>query len=162
MELKVVLMQFALFTLVEGAIYATFFYRWCKCNKFKLYQILIMSIGNYIISTTLAPVLYQCVMAVWMGVCICFIQKKFRKRYIGYGFLALTIVLVIEMVYCFILEQFGINILMMTAQGDISELNNLVCLFAYLLPTKCVEIIIFSKWGVRMSNKSWAGTIVRK
>lgn len=161
MELKVILMQFALFTLVEGAIYAIFFYRWCKCNKFKLYQILIMSIGNYIISTTLAPVLYQCVMAVWMGVCICFIQKKFRVKYVVYPLIAIATMLVIEMVYCFILEQFGIGILAMTAQGDISEIGNIVCLFAYMLPTKCIEIIIFSKWGVRMS-KTWAGTIVRK
>lgn len=161
MELKVILMQFILFTLVEGAIYAMFYYKWCKCKKFKLYHILIMSVGNYIISTTLAPVLYQCVMALWMGLCICFVQKKFRKKYIGYAIIGLMIVLVIEMVYCFVIEQFGIDILRITAQGDICDMDNLVRLFAYLSPTKFIEIIIFSKWGVSMS-KSWAGTVVRK
>lgn len=161
MELKVVLMQFILFTLVEGAIYAMFYYKWCKCKKFKLYHILIMSVGNYIISTTLAPVLYQCVMALWMGLCISFVQKKFRVKYIGYAGVIILFTLIIEIIYNIALDIIiNIDLLNITVSGNTNSIDGVIHLFIFVLPTKLFEIFVIERWDVDV--KTWIGELRRK
>lgn len=163
MDEKVILVltQFILFTLVEGAIYAMFYNKWCKCNKFKLYHILLMCVGNYIIATTLPPLVYQGIMVIWMWLCICLVQKKPKFKYILYPLIGMLGVMGIEIIYNVLLETFStINLLNIIVTGNTNNIDNLLYLFAFLLPTKFLEIFIIKRWDKIM--KSWVGEIVRK
>ena len=67
MELfKSILMDFCLFSLIEGFIYCYFFTNIGNLNHFNLKEIIIISIGNCIISQIFPPLFYQFIMILWI------------------------------------------------------------------------------------------------
>ena len=48
--LREMVIDFVLFSFVEGLLYAMFFNRVCKCKKFNVFEIIVMSIGNCVVS----------------------------------------------------------------------------------------------------------------
>ena len=66
--LKSIVIDFVLFSGIEGFIFCLFFEKIGGCRKFKWYEWLILSIGNCLISQLLPPTLYQFVCVLWMSV----------------------------------------------------------------------------------------------
>lgn len=100
MELvKDVVVDFCLFSLIEGFIYCYFFNVVGKLGKFKIKEILILSIGNCLISQIFPPVFYQIIMMLWMGILL----NKFKKIKlidgIKFGFYVMIYQLIIEMLF---------------------------------------------------------------
>lgn len=68
--LREIVTDFVLFSFVEGLLYAMFFNRVCKCKKFNLFEIIVMSIGNCVVSCLFPPLIYQIIMIGWMAFCL--------------------------------------------------------------------------------------------
>lgn len=134
MELvKDVVVDFCLFSLIEGFIYCYFFNVIGKLGKFKIKEILILSIGNCLISQIFPPVIYQVIMILWMG----FVLNKFKNIKITNGIkIALSVMiyqLIIEMIiYGFYDFCFGIDL----------NITNKILLFIYMIPMRFFEIFI--------------------
>lgn len=134
MELvKDVVVDFCLFSLIEGFIYCYFFNVVSKLGKFKIKEILILSIGNCLISQIFPPVIYQVIMILWMG----FVLNKFKNIKIANGIkIALSVMiyqLIIEMIiYGFYDFCFGIDL----------NITNKILLFIYMIPMRFFEIFI--------------------
>lgn len=134
MELvKDVTIDFCLFSLIEGFIYCYFFNVVGKLGKFKIKEILILSIGNCLISQIFPPVIYQVIMILWMG----FVLNKFKNIKIANGIkIALSVMiyqLIIEMIiYGFYDFCFGIDL----------NITNKILLFIYMIPMRFFEIFI--------------------
>ena len=105
MELvKDVVMDFCLFSLIEGFIYCYFFNVVGKLEKFKIKEILILSIGNCLISQIFPPVIYQMIMILWMGILL----NKFKKIKlidgIKIGLYGMIFTMIIEMSFSIVIE----------------------------------------------------------
>ena len=141
--LKDIIVDFCLFSLIEGWVLAQFYEKICNCRKFKWWQIIILSFGNCIISQMFSPLLYQILMILWMGLFISVINQKNKFLL---SFLSMIFLLIIEMNYSYILSLFNI----------MSERINYILLFIYILPMRLIEILII-KGGVKM--KAWIGSV---
>lgn len=106
MELvKDVVVDFCLFSLIEGFIFCLFFEKIGGCKKFKWYEVLILSIGNCIISQVFPPVLYQIIILFYMSIAISAFDKKYNIRYyFKIVFLSIVFMLVVEMNFGIIFE----------------------------------------------------------
>lgn len=137
MELvKDVVVDFCLFSLIEGFIFCLFFEKIGGCKKFKWYEVLILSIGNCIISQTFLPIIYQIVILVYMS----FILKLFDKQYkiyyyIKIVFLSIIFMLITEMLFAMFYELF-FNIIF----SNTNELNN----FIITIPIRIIQIILIN------------------
>ena len=65
--IKDIIVDFVLFSGVEGLLYAMFFNRVCKCKKFNVLEIILMSIGNCVMSCLFPSIIYQIFMMGWLG-----------------------------------------------------------------------------------------------
>lgn len=63
--LKNLVIDFGLFSGIEGFIFCLFFEKIGKCRKFKWYEWFILSVGNCLISNFLPPMIYQIVMTIF-------------------------------------------------------------------------------------------------
>lgn len=111
MELvKDVVVDFCLFSLIEGFILCKFYERICKVNRFKINEIFVLSLINCLISTILPPLFYQIIIILWIGVFL----KIFKKiKYIigvKYGLLSMIFVLITEAIVLFILECLNLKV----------------------------------------------------
>lgn len=145
-----ILLGFVLFTLVENVIVAMFYEKCCGCKKLKWWQILVMAVGYGLIAIGLPPLIYQAVIILWMGLCLCLFNKKFDKKYFIYCFVYMALLLVVEMIYSFLLEV-SFNLML-------NEVLNQYIRFLYLIPCKILEITIIWK-GDFSIIKAWAGRI---
>lgn len=134
MELvKDVVVDFCLFSLIEGFILCKFYEKICKLNKFKFNEIFILSLINCLISTLLPPVFYQIVIILWIGIFLKIFKKINYIIGLKYGLFSMIFVLVIEMTFCMLYETiFGINF---------SKMNSMF-LFFINIPMKILEIFI--------------------
>lgn len=134
MELvKDVVVDFCLFSLIEGFIYCYFFNVIGRLGKFKIKEILILSIGNCLISQIFPPVFYQIITILWMGVLL----NKFKKIKlidgIKFGFYVMIYQLIIEMIVAMFYEIiFKINFSTMKK----------FYLFLIMIPVRIIEIIL--------------------
>ena len=141
MELvKDVAVDFCLFSLIEGFIYCYFFNVIGKLGKFKIKEILILSIGNCLISQIFPPLFYQIIMIIWMG----FLLNKFKKieliNGIKFAFYVMIYQLIVEMIFAMFYEVvFRINFSIMEKFH----------LFLIMIPIRLIEVIliIFYKKG---------------
>lgn len=111
MELvKNIVVDFCLFSLIEGFILCKFYERICKVNRFKINEIFVLSLINCLISTILPPLFYQIIIILWIGVFL----KIFKKiKYIigvKYGLLSMIFVLITEAIVLFILECLNLKV----------------------------------------------------
>lgn len=139
MELvKDVVVDFCLFSLIEGFILCKFYERICKVNRFKINEIFVLSLINCLISTILPPLFYQITIILWIGVFL----KIFKKiKYIigvKYGLLSMIFVLITEMIYNFIIE--------VTISLDGFCMNDFK-LFILIIPIKIIQILLILYFG---------------
>ena len=142
--LKSIIVDFCLFGLFEGWICCLFFEKIGKTNKFKWYQILILSFINCIISKIFNPIIYQILMIIWT-ISFLTIYKKFKLfKNIKYGLFCVLYMLIIEMNYSILLEIF-FNI----------DCFNLTILnkFIYMIPLRFMEILIIYYYEYYQKNK---------
>ena len=143
--LKSIVVDFVLFSSIEGFIFCLFFEKIGKCRKFKWYEWLILSIGNCLISQLLPPLLYQVVCIIWMALFIHFSNEKNIFDTVKLSFKSVIFFLVCEMLfamfYDFILEL------------DFTNAKNIV-VFIMTLPIRLVEIILIRRYK---TMKIWIG-----
>lgn len=152
--LREMIIDFVLFSFVEGLLYAMFFNRVCKCKKFNVFEIIVMSIGNCVVSCVFPPVIYQIVMMCWMAFCLHLKNETDRTtfQYVKYSFLVMVGQLIIEgigmMFYEFILHI------------DFIEQSKFV-VFCMMIPMRIIQLLsIIIIGGFNM--KGWFGGVVRK
>ena len=148
--LREMVIDFVLFSGIEGFIFCLFFEKVGECRKFKWYEWLILSIGNCLISQLLPPLLYQFVCIIWMALFIHFSNEKNIFDSVKLSFKSVIFFLVCEMLfamfYDFILEL------------DFTNAKNIV-VFIMTLPIRLVEIILIRRYK---TMKIWIGGVVRK
>lgn len=152
--LREIVTDFVLFSFVEGLLYAMFFNRVCKCKKFNLFEIIVMSIGNCVVSCLFPPLIYQIIMIGWMAFCLYLKNGTDRTtfQYVKYSFLVMLGQLVTEMVFAMFYD-FVLNI-------DFSKSLSLT-VFAIMIPIRAIQFIIIYKLG-GFNMKGWMGGVVRK
>lgn len=152
--LREIITDFVLFSFVEGLLYAMFFNRVCKCKKFNLFEIIVMSIGNCVVSCLFPPLIYQIIMIGWMAFCLYLKNRTDRTtfQYVKYSFLVMIGQLIIEgigmMFYEFILHI------------DFIEQSKFI-VFCMMIPMRIIQLLsIIIIGGFNM--KGWFGGVVRK
>lgn len=152
--LREIVTDFVLFSFVEGLLYAMFFNRVCKCKKFNLFEIIVMSIGNCVVSCLFSPLIYQIIMIGWMAFCLYIKNRTDRTtfQYVKYSFLVMIGQLIIEgigmMFYEFILHI------------DFIEQSKFI-VFCMMIPMRIIQLLsIIIIGGFNM--KGWFGGVVRK
>ena len=112
MELvKDIVVDFCLFSLIEGFIFCLFFDKIGGCKKFKWYETLILSIGNCIISQVFPPVVYQIIVLFYMSFIIKIFDKQYNViYYIKIVFFSIIFMLIFE-VGIFILYDIFFNLI---------------------------------------------------
>lgn len=152
--LREIVTDFVLFSFVEGLLYAMFFNRVCKCKKFNLFEIIVMSIGNCVVSCLFSQLIYQIIMIGWMAFCLYLKNGTDRTtfRYVKYSFLVMLGQLITEMVFAMFYE-FVLNI-------DLFDCSRLK-LFVVIIPLRIVQLIIIIMIG-GLNMKGWLGGVVRK
>lgn len=151
--IKNCLIDFILFSLIEGYIFSLFFEKIGNCKKFKWWQIIIMSMGNCIISQIFPPTIYQIIMIFWMFIIICIIEKNINKKYILLPINSFTCTFIIEITYSILLNEF-------LSFDRFYHFNNIFTIFLFSIPLKILEIILIRKGCDVM--KAVFGGIVRK
>ena len=149
--LREMIINFMLFSGIEGFIFCLFFEKVGECRRFKWYEWLLLSMGNCLISKILPPTIYQCVCIIWMA----FLLKEFNKNISTVKILkivvsSLLMFYIVEVIYCIIIQY--------TALYDILLSDDILKNFILLFPTKILEIFI--SWSEIM--KIVAGGVVRK
>lgn len=148
--LREMVIDFVLFSGIEGFIFCLFFEKVGECRRFKWYEWLILSIGNCLISQLLPPLLYQFVCIIWMALFIHFSNEKNIFDSVKLSFKSVIFFLVCEMLfamfYDFILKL------------DFTNAKNIV-VFIMALPIRLVEIILIRRYK---TMKIWIGGVVRK
>lgn len=111
MELiKDVVVDFCLFSLIEGFILCKFYEKICKLNKFKFNEIFILSLGNCLISTLFPPVFYQIIIILWIGMFLKIFRKINYNFGLKYGLFSMIFVLITETPIVFLLNLLNIKI----------------------------------------------------
>lgn len=150
MELvKDVVVDFCLFSLIEGFIYCYFFNVVGKLEKFKIKEILILSIGNCLISQIFPPVIYQMIMILWMGILLSEIKKIKLINGIKFAFYVMIYQLIIEMIFAMFYEiTFKISF------NKVIPFN----MFLFTIPIRIVQIYIIILIR-RIKMKGWIGEV---
>ena len=152
--LREMVIDFVLFSFVEGLLYAMFFNRVCKCKKFNVFEIIVMSIGNCVVSCLFSPIIYQIFMMGWMAFCLYLKNGTDHTtfQYVKYSFYGLLYSLITEMLYAMFFE-FILNI-------DLFNFTK-VQTFAVMIPIRLLQFVVIIEWR-KTHMKSWLGGVVRK
>ena len=156
--LKDIIIDFILFSGIEGLIFCLFFRKIFNCKKFKPYQWFLIAFGNCIISKVLPPVVYQLFMIIWIAFILYIF--KFNKNIFNclkMSGLSLCMFLITEIVYSILLEKF-VNFESLTFLTDLEELK----LFVLIIPLRIFEIINIFIVKEIMKMKVIIGGVVRK
>lgn len=130
--LKKIFIDFILFSFIESYIFKNIFER--KLNiKFYQYEVLILGIGNCLISQLFPPIMYQILMNLYMTFMLIFLKNIKVEIAFKSTISAMKYFLVIEMPVCFIIELFT-NI-------DFSIINYIKLLIINI-PLKIMEIYL--------------------
>lgn len=147
-----IIIDFILFSGIEGFIFCLFFEKIGKCRRFKWYEWLILSIGNCLISQLFPPVIYQVICIAWMIIFMYLTSNMRITKIITLAVSFMFMFYIIEVLYSIFIETF--------VGKDLILLNNKLLVFVYLIPTKIIEIIISLKGEIIM--KLVVGGVVRK
>ena len=148
--LREMVIDFVLFSGIEGFIFCLFFEKVGECRKFKWYEWLILSIGNCLISQLLPPLLYQFVCIIWICSFLHISNNLSILNGLKLSFKSVIFFLIFEMVFAMIYEvMFNI---------DFSVLDNTKA-FMFMMPIRLVEILFLRRWNIM---KIWFGGVVRK
>ena len=136
--IKDILIDFVLFSGIEGFIFCLFFCKIFKHRKFKFYEWFILSFINCLISKLLPPIIYQAVMILFMSIYLYILNNKENYfRYLKMSGLAMLMILFVEITYAIILK-FALKIdLLHFFMTDIEQINQ----FISLIPLRIIEIL---------------------
>lgn len=144
--LKNLVIDFGLFSGIEGFIFCLFFEKIGKCRKFKWYEWFILSVGNCLISKLLPPMIYQIVCVLWMSLLLYLMNKSKIIKCIKIATFSILCFFVYEVLYSIILLYiFNFDGL----QRNLDSVNT-IKLFLFMLPLRIIEIIsiiIYAKRG---------------
>ena len=148
--LREMVIDFVLFSGIEGFIFCLFFEKVGECRRFKWYEWLVLSIGNCLISQLLPPLLYQFVCIIWICSFLHISNNLSILNGLKLSFKSVIFFLIFEMVFAMIYEVL-FNI-------DFSVLDNTKA-FMFMMPIRLVEILFLRRWNIM---KIWFGGVVRK
>lgn len=135
--LKSIVIDFVLFSGVEGFIFCLFFEKVGECRKFKWYEWLVLSIGNCVISQIFPPTIYQAIMILWLSFILYIINKTKTFKYcIKQAIFSIILFFIYEVLYSIII----LNILKFDALVDNLLLNENIELFVFIIPLRILEI----------------------
>lgn len=148
--IKDCIIDFVLFSGIEGYIFCLFFEKICNCKRFKCLDWFVLSLGNCLISKIFPPLLYQIVMMMWMAFVLIIKSKDIKVKYLKYSFLSMFFMMIIEMIFAMIYENcFGIDFVILSFSLG----------FLYAIPIKLTEIF-FIYGGKQM--KAWFGESTKR
>jgi hypothetical protein len=146
--------DFVMFSFLEGILYSMYYNLCCDCKKFKIWQIIIMSVGNCLISTFLSLLLYQVIMLLWMSGLLYFINNKKLKfiKYMKYVFNFMLIMLVCETLPIVFIEKISgyFNIKIMYDN------------YIFYVLIKLIELIVIIILKRRIFMKTWWAEIKKR
>ena len=148
--LREMVIDFVLFSGIEGFIFCLFFEKVGECRKFKWYEWLILSIGNCLISQLLPPLLYQFVCIIWICSFLHISNNLSILNGLKLSFKSVIFFLIFEMVFAMLYE--------LILDIDFTNIDDLK-LFASMIPVRIIEILFIRRWK---SMKIWMGGVVRK
>lgn len=135
--IKDVVIDFCLFSLIEGFIFCLFFEKIGGCKKFKWYEIFILSIGNCIISQVFPPVVYQIIAIFYMSILLKVLKELKIIKSIRLVLISIILMMTIEMIFAIFYEVlFDI---------DFTKINTIKS-FILSIPMKIIEIILIFFW----------------
>ena len=128
--LREMIIDFVLFSGIEGFIFCLFFEKVGECRKFKWYEWLILSIGNCLISQLLPPTLYQLVCVLWMSVFLYIFSVKNIIKCMKLSALSVLCFFIYEVIYSIML-LYGLSF--DGLQRNLS-CKDLIELFIFMIP----------------------------
>ena len=136
MELvKDVVVDFCLFSLIEGFIFCLFFEKIGGCRKFKWYEVLILSIGNCIISQVFPPIIYQIIAIFYMSILLNLLKIEKIFKCLKIVITSMILMMIIEMIFAMIYE--------VLFKIDFVHCNDYL-LFLFVIPIRAVEILLIN------------------
>lgn len=103
--MKSMLMDYVLFSLIEGIIFNLFFINIGKLNRIKWWQVPIMAFINCALSCTLPPLVYQPIVIISNAIFL-LLNKNSIKNSFKYSALSVLFFLIMETAYNVVLEVF--------------------------------------------------------
>lgn len=156
--IKDILIDFVLFSGIEGFIFCLFFCKIFNHRKFKFYEWFILSFINCLISKLLPPIIYQAVVILFMSIYLYILNnKEHYLHYLKMSGLSVAMFLVTEILYSIILNLVLKFNMLQFFMNDFELLRQ----FIFLIPLRIIEIInIFIIKEIKM--KIILGGVVRK
>lgn len=144
--MKTILIDYILFSLIEGIIFNLFFIKVGKLNRIKWWQVPIMAFINCVLSCTLPPLLYQPIIILDNALFL-IINKNTIKKSFKYSLFSMIFFLIVETTYNIILEfifhfdAIGIN------------RDEKLIVFLIIIPLRFIEICSLFIYKRIMENK---------
>ena len=144
--MKSILMDYVLFSLIEGIIFNLFFINIGKLNRIKWWQVPIMAFINCVLSCTLPPLVYQPIVIISNAIFL-LLNKNSIKRSFKYSALSVLFFLIMETAYNVVLEVFfhfdaiGVN------------RDEKLKTFLIIIPLRIIEVITLFVYRKIKGNK---------
>lgn len=144
--MKSILMDYVLFSLIEGIIFNLFFINIGKLNRIKWWQVPIMAFINCALSCTLPPLVYQPIVIISNAIFL-LLNKNSIKNSFKYSALSVLFFLIMETAYNVVLEVFfhfdaiGVN------------RDEKLKIFLIITPLRIIEVITLFLYRKIKGNK---------
>lgn len=144
--MKSILMDYVLFSLIEGIIFNLFFINIGKLNRIKWWQVPIMALINCALSCTLPPLVYQPIVIISNAIFL-LLNKNSIKNSFKYSALSVLFFLIMETAYNVVLEVFfhfdaiGVN------------RDEKLKIFLIIIPLRIIEVITLFVYRKIKGNK---------
>ena len=144
--MKSILMDYILFSLIEGIIFNLFFINIGKLNRIKWWQVPIMAFINCALSCTLPPLVYQPIVIISNAIFL-LLNKNSIKNSFKYSALSVLFFLIMETAYNVVLEVFfhfdaiGVN------------RDEKLKIFLIIIPLRIIEVITLFLYRKIKGNK---------
>lgn len=144
--MKSMLMDYVLFSLIEGIIFNLFFINIGKLNRIKWWQVPIMAFINCALSCTLPPLVYQPIVIISNAIFL-LLNKNSIKNSFKYSALSVLFFLIMETAYNVVLEVFfhfddiGVN------------RDEKLKIFLIIIPLRIIEVITLFLYRKIKGNK---------
>lgn len=144
--MKSILIDYILFSLIEGIIFNLFFINIGKLNRIKWWQVPIMAFINCALSCTLPPLVYQPIVIISNAIFL-LLNKNSIKNSFKYSALSVLFFLIMETAYNVVLEVFfhfdaiGVN------------RDEKLKIFLIIIPLRIIEVITLFVYRKIKGNK---------
>lgn len=144
--MKSMLMDYVLFSLIEGIIFNLFFINIGKLNRIKWWQVPIVAFINCALSCTLPPLVYQPIVIISNAIFL-LLNKNSIKNSFKYSALSVLFFLIMETAYNVVLEVFfhfdaiGVN------------RDEKLKIFLIIIPLRIIEVITLFLYRKIKGNK---------